>query len=100
MATDWRDRLRRLALPAGLAWLALLGVFVARAGRALAYELGRLGSIGLPTIADRTSQLRPWPWKAPLMLVALALLVALAAGCVVAAWVAAARRALDRDREI
>ena len=100
MATDWRTRLRRLALPAGVAWLGLLAVFVARACRLLAHELRRLAPVGLATIADRTSQLRPWPWKAPLALVAMALLVAVAAGCVAAAWIAALRRAPGRDREI
>ncbi|MGZ3406628.1 MAG: hypothetical protein ACXVAN_09330 [Polyangia bacterium] len=95
---DTRARLRRLALPAGLAWLALLTGVVARFVLALVRDLGQLRPVGLATIADRMSQLKPWPWKAPQAFVPIALLVALAAAAVIAAVVAAAR-ATVRDRK-
>jgi len=96
MATDWRGRVRPLVAAAGWIWLALVLAWCARAGVLWWQELGRIRPVGAATIFDRASQLKPWPYKAPLSLVWLAAFLVVLAACVLTAWGVAVRRAARR----
>ena len=94
MATDVRERLRRLALPAGLVALAVVVAGVVRLAILLALEAGQLGAVGASTVLDRMSQLKPPPWKAPFLAVTLDATILVVAAGVVTLFVVAIRRAL------
>jgi hypothetical protein len=94
MATDVRERLRRLALPAGLVALAVVLAGVVRLAILLAYEAGQLRLVGANTVLDRMSQLKPPPWKGPFLVVTLDATILVVAVCVVVLFVVGIRRAL------
>jgi len=92
MATDPRQRLARLGLPLGLVALAFVLAGAIRLVVLLVRDLGQLYDVGGAVVADRMSQLKPWPWKAPLMLVWIGALVVVVVACAGASWWAAIRR--------
>ncbi len=91
MATE-RRRWARFVDVAAWAWLAVLLLFAGRLVVVLWRELGRLCVVDATTLLDRASQLKPWPWKAPLSLFWLAALVLVFGAVTTTTWVAAVRR--------
>jgi hypothetical protein len=91
MATE-PERRARLVGAAGWAWLLVLLVFTGRLALILWRELGRLGAVDAATLLDRGSQLKPWPWKAPLSVVALVALVLVFGAVAATLWIAAGKR--------
>jgi hypothetical protein len=92
MATDDRQK-AALRFASGL-WLVVLLALLVALARLFVRELGRLSGVTARTLLDRMSQLKPWPWKAPLSTLALALFVALLVATLAWLWIAAARRYL------
>lgn len=97
MTTDWRARAQRFAVLGGIVWLAVLLYALCVETAIVVHDFGSLRSVGAATIADRSSQLKPLPWKAPWAEWAAATFLLVLIGCIAVSVVGAIRRAFSRQ---